>query len=297
MKKGEIEEPEEETNETEEENSMDALELLFQESEQDEEYEINDEGEIDDNGNEVAEDQDHDETNNQGSSEPEEAAEATDEPTQQPEQPQGRPNIPYDLALRQYRKPVRGDTISFYDQNTQQWISVVLTSYAAKGGANQPFFNYRTESGDTGWVDTSFDLLWTFPADIPPPEQVRMTQEQQHSLSPTLNNSPPRSESTSGARHKTIPSIRLANHEYLDSDTSDSPPSLLDKTLGSLDWDRFGISLEHPQPKYTDDSDNLDEDSGGVERDLLQVQNLELRLPITSSPITPRRSPRLNPPR
>ena len=220
--------------------------------------------------------------------------------------------------LNQDRKPRIHDRISFFHTDLGTWVEATLISNALRGWRN--YYNIVYDNGREDGVYLIPDHRWTL-LDPPQEDQGAVHQldgmDDPASLTPTPETSPeyPIGPSETGTRAKT--GLRLNLGHYLSSDSSVDSVNPLDRSrTDSMAWDAIGTDLESP-PRFfnlpikevlLDKASNLElrlpisstpispHQTPPEDLNLLQPINLEHRLPISSTPVTPRR-PRISNPR
>ena len=199
----------------------------------------------------------------------------------------GDDHIEIPERLDQSRKPKKGDKISYFDTNTNTWINAFITHDLTR--RYRHYFNIVTENGRRDGLYLAPDTRWTLLQDESPPEENRNYGFNISSLEPSptsfLHLRPRHlsfSRSVDNLHVQSSPTI----HDNLDSDS-----------LPSLEWD---YAASNDSPSYFPDLpldrvlnlDNVLPLSLTYHRstsvDLLQPQNLDQRLPLTSTPVSPR---------
>ena len=195
------------------------------------------------------------------------------------------PDLPEDLL--QDRKPKVGDSISFYNTNLNTWVEAIITHDLTKKWDN--YYNIQYTNGNKDGLYLNPDTRWTF-LTTSSGQPVAMGSIRSNCLPPSLQPSPQSpshllrvysSESDSEAKDIDLNSI-------LSSDTSAAESiGTLDKSrTASMEWD---LSYLHLQSSL---SNQLHSPHRSIPEQVInndRVKNLNLYLPLSSTPNPPRR--------
>ena len=179
--------------------------------------------------------------------------------------------------LIQNRKPKTADRIAFFDVRVGEWKNAVIIQDLCKRW--QHYYNVQYSDGSKDGLYLIPDTRWTFrdnPNNIPECDEAERNSSPTKSLHPTPDST-------------LTPPPQPIFHLDLDTSISDVQPSpissasSLDDPLNearnaSLEWDLVGMELESYVPEICTSYDS----------ELHNVQNLQYRLPISSTPAPPR---------
>ena len=190
--------------------------------------------------------------------------------------------ILYLRKLNQSRRPKLNDRVKFFHQDLETWVEATLISDALRGWRH--YYNIVYDNGREDGVYLTPNKRWTL-LEHDHGVQHDMQQvdggDEPESLTPSPNTSPDQEtiHTVTGTREKT----RLNFAEYLSNDSSyEFSRNILDKSrTESMDWDNLGTDLESP-PRFF----NLPT----LEINLDRATNLEHCLPLSSTPLSPRKS-------
>ena len=192
-----------------------------------------------------------------------------------------------DIPLDQSRKPKKGDRISYFDSTTNRWIDACITHNLSR--RYKDYYNIITDDGRRDGLYLAPDTLWTLRIDHDDsPEEQRLDDEEPADMEP----SPPFPSPLSGhvLSHDIAENLTPAMSHRAPALPSSSPTP-------SLEWD---YTSSHDSPSYLrslplDQVVNLNSvlplpphAVNHLSDDPYVVQNLQHRLPPTSTPLSPR---------
>ena len=187
--------------------------------------------------------------------------------------------------FNQSRKPGKGDRISYFDQKTNAWVTARITHDLSR--RFDSYYNIVTDDGHRLGLYLIPNTRWTLLSDRGEPEEQRYG-DKICSLEP--------SPSSREDHLRCVRSTSCATcHDPLEHMPSLVENAPISQSLPSLDWDYVGnfdtpsyfSSTSPSQVANLDDALPLSADivHPPESRNLLQVHNLEVKLPLTSTPV------------